>query len=187
MKIIKKLSKNNKNILTYNIPSDIITSINNKERSYLMWNKVKSLTLSRALVIVMFVMLAAGTVGVPFITRWFDDFSDGKGFFKGSVFVPVCIMLYICDALAFAAVAALHILLKNIAADNVFIPANTRCLRIISWCCVLAGITFMVFSPWRFEFLFAAFFALFLGLIIRVLKNVFEEAVEIKSENDFTV
>jgi len=26
-----------------------------------------------------------------------------------------------------------------------------------------------------------------LGLVIRVLKNVFEKAVELKSENDFTI
>jgi len=43
------------------------------------------------------------------------------------------------------------------------------------------------FSLWRFEFLFPAFFAMFLGLIIRVLKNVLEKAVELKSENDFTI
>jgi hypothetical protein len=28
---------------------------------------------------------------------------------------------------------------------------------------------------------------LMLGLVMRVLKNVFEKAVEIKSENDFTI
>lgn len=33
----------------------------------------------------------------------------------------------------------------------------------------------------------AAFFAVMLGLVIRVLKNVFEKAVELKSENDFTI
>jgi hypothetical protein len=35
--------------------------------------------------------------------------------------------------------------------------------------------------------MFAAFFAMFLGLVMRVLKNVFEKAVELKSENDFTI
>ena len=37
------------------------------------------------------------------------------------------------------------------------------------------------------EICFAGFLAIMFGLIMRVLKNVFEKAVEIKSENDFTV
>ncbi|MDO5560694.1 MAG: DUF2975 domain-containing protein [Oscillospiraceae bacterium] len=152
-----------------------------------MWTKVKSLTLSRILVIAMFILLIAGLVFIPYISKWFECISTGKGFFEGSIFVPVCILLYVSDVFALTAVSALYILLRNIASDKVFIPTNTKCLRIISWCCVMAGITYIVFSPWRYEFLFAAFFAEFLGLILRVLKNVFEEAVEIKSENDYTV
>ena len=152
-----------------------------------MWNKTKSLALSRILVIIMFAFLGVLLVCIPIISRWFDDFSVGSGFFEGSVFLPVCIMLYICDVFAFAAVGALHILLKNISKDEVFTEINSKCLRVISWACVFAGITFLVFAMWRFELAFAAFFAAFLGLVIRVLKNVFEKAVEIKSENDFTV
>ena len=152
-----------------------------------MWNKMKSLTLSRILVIIMFVFLTVMLVCIPMISKWFDEFSVGKGLFEGSIFIPVCIMLYICEVFAFFAVGALHKLLKNISCDDVFSNTNAKCLRIISWACMLAGLTFAVFSLWRFEFLLAAFFAAFLGLIIRVLKNVFDKAVEIKSENDFTV
>jgi hypothetical protein len=39
----------------------------------------------------------------------------------------------------------------------------------------------------RFLAVLPAFAAIMFGLIMRVLKNVFEEAVEIKSENDFTI
>ena len=35
--------------------------------------------------------------------------------------------------------------------------------------------------------LICAFFAMFMGLVMRVLKNVFEKAVELKSESDFTI
>ncbi|MBO5448699.1 MAG: DUF2975 domain-containing protein [Ruminococcus sp.] len=152
-----------------------------------MWTKTRSLMLSRILVAGLFFLLCVLVICIPFIAKWFDAISVGKGLIKGSVTVPVCIMLYICDIFAFAAVISLNRLLGNINRDSVFTEENTRCLRIISWSCVFAGITFAVFSVWRFEFLFAAFFACFLGLVMRVLKNVFEKAVEIKSENDFTI
>jgi hypothetical protein len=44
-----------------------------------------------------------------------------------------------------------------------------------------------VLALWRDIFIFAGFFSVMFGLIMRVLKNVFEKAVEIKSENDFTI
>lgn len=152
-----------------------------------MNKKMKSLMLSRILVAAMFVFLVVMLICIPFFSKWFDRMFDGFGIFKGSVFIPVCIMLYICEIFAFIAIASLNRLLKNISADNVFSEENAKCLGVISWACMLAGVTFSVFSPWRIKFLIAAFFAVFLGLILRVLKNVFDKAVEIKSENDYTV
>lgn len=151
-----------------------------------MWNKMKSLALTRILVVIMFGFVTAMLLCIPIISKWFEGISEGKGVLGGSVFIPVCVMLYICDVFAFIAVGALHRLLKNISRNEVFSETNAKCLRIISWSCMFAGITFSAFSLWRFTFLFAAFFAIFLGLILRVLKNVFDKAVEIKSENDFT-
>ncbi len=152
-----------------------------------MWTKTRSLMLSRMLVYVLLVLLVAALGLVPAISKWYDSISAEVGFIKGSAFVPVCVMLYICDAFALFAVNSLRILLNNINKEDVFTEQNTKCLRVISWACMLAGITFAVFGIWRFSFLFAAFFAVFLGLVMRVLKNVFEKAVEIKSENDFTI
>lgn len=106
---------------------------------------------------------------------------------SGSVTVPMCIVIYVCLAFALSALAALHILLSNINSGKVFIPQNTRCLRLISWACMLAGAALVVLGLWRFVFLFAALLAVMVGLVMRVMKNVFEKAVEIKSENDFTI
>lgn len=80
-----------------------------------MWNKTKSLILSRILVYSFLIMLIAALACVPIISRWYDAISAGTGFIHGSAFVPVCIMLYICDILALCAVNALRILLNNIA------------------------------------------------------------------------
>lgn len=52
---------------------------------------------------------------------------------------------------------------------------------------MIMGVVLFIFSLWRIIFLFAAILVIMFGLIMRVLKNVFEKAVEIKSENDFTI
>ena len=45
----------------------------------------------------------------------------------------------------------------------------------------------MIFGLCSSIFAFIGMVAIMFGLIMRVLKNVFEKAVEIKSENDFTI
>ncbi|MCR5121535.1 MAG: DUF2975 domain-containing protein [Ruminococcus sp.] len=152
-----------------------------------MWNKHRSLKLSRILVLCFSVMIFMMTFFVPFVADWYEDVSDGMGLIGGSVYVPMMVTLYVCEGLAVWAVAELHILLKNISKGEVFIERNTRCLRCISWACLLAGGVFGVMALWRFLLFLPAFFAVMFGLIMRVLKNVFEQAVEIKSENDFTI
>ena len=70
----------------------------------------------------------------------------------------------------------------------VFTDGAVSCLRVISWCCfieaVLCLLTTKVFVLAHFA---AAFVAGFLGLVLRVVKNVIEEAVALKAENDFTI
>ena len=152
-----------------------------------MWNKTRSLMLSRILALCFTVMIFMLTFFVPFFSEWYDGASEGMGLIAGSVYIPVMIGLYVSEALALWAVAELHILLANISKGEVFTERNTRCLRGISWACMLAGGVFAVLGLWRYLILLPAFFAVMFGLIMRVLKNVFEQAVEIKSENDFTI
>lgn len=154
-----------------------------------MWNKTKSLLLSRILTWISACIVLILTFFVPGFSVWYDkSFSHDYGFFSdSSVVVPMCVILYICEIFAFVVLYSLNVLLLNISREQVFIERNTACLRHISWACMFAGIAFSVLGLWRFIFLLAGFLAIMFGLIMRVLKNVFEKAVEIKSENDFTV
>ena len=91
---------------------------------------------------------------------------------------------------AIPAAAALYMmnrLLANIKREEVFTEKNTGYLRGMSWCCLAAGLIFLISS-----FYYPAFFALcaaavFMALILRVIKNVFAQAEEIKKENDYTI
>ena len=151
------------------------------------WSQMKSLKLSRLLVAGAFFLLIVLIFVAPVISEWFCVISVGDGLIKTHLYGAVTVMIYICDAFGIIAITALNKLLSNISKDEVFIPQNTLCLRIISWSCLFVGITFAVFSLWKEEFLFATFSSMFLGLVMRVLKNVFEKAVELKNENDFTI
>ncbi len=152
-----------------------------------MWDSTRSLKLSRILVTAFSVMIFMMTFFVPFFAEWYEEASQGMGLIGGSVIIPTIICLYISEGFAVWAIVSLHILLHNISREQVFIEQNTRCLRSISWACMLAGGAFAVMMLWRYLFILPALAALMLGLIMRVLKNVFEQAVEIKSENDFTI
>ena len=81
----------------------------------------------------------------------------------------------------------LNYLLSNIKKEKVFEHINVKYLRIISYCCfAVAGIS-LVMSVWRILAFFVALAFAFVGLLMRVLKNVFEQAVYLKEENDLTV
>ena len=152
-----------------------------------MWNPTRSLKLSRILVTVFSVMIFFMTFFVPFFAEWYEEASQGMGLIGGSIIAPTIVILYISEGFAVWALVSLHLLLRNIDRGEVFVPQNTRCLRSISWACMLAGCAFAVMMLWRYLFVLPALAAVMLGLIMRVLKNVFEQAVEIKSENDFTI
>ena len=155
-----------------------------------MWNKDRSLILSRILTLAAAMAAVIVAVFIPAISEWYQYEMAAEAnsvFDRSTMFIPMCITLYVCDALALGALWNLHILLRNISRDEVFIQKNTNCLRRISWICMGVGVMMMIFGLWSSIFAFFGMCALMFGLIMRVLKNVFEKAVEIKSENDFTI
>ncbi|SHM90752.1 DUF2975 domain-containing protein [Ruminococcus flavefaciens] len=155
-----------------------------------MWNNNKSLFLSRVLTITAAGVAIFVAFFIPTIAEWYQYMMtvEAAGILdRETMYVPMCITLYVCDALALGALWNLHVLLGNISRDEVFIPKNTSCLRRISWLCMGAGSVCIIFGLWSSIFAFVGMVAIMFGLIMRVLKNVFEKAVEIKSENDFTI
>ena len=152
-----------------------------------MWTKTKSLLLSRILTVVVAAVFVLVAFVLPLMVEFYDMISEPIGLIKGEIFIPFCIGLYIAIALALVALFFMHKLLDNISSEIVFDNANTKCLRIISWCCILAALDFFILCLWRYIFVMPAVIVMMLGLMMRVLKNVFDKAVEIKSENDFTI
>lgn len=76
-------------------------------------------------------------------------------------------------------------LLANIRKKDVFINRNVKHLRVISWCSFAVSVILFISGVYYLLFLLIAVAAAFFGLILRVVKNVIEQAVAIKNENDF--
>ena len=122
------------------------------------WTMDKSLKLSRVCVAVFSVLLAALCISGP----WF---------WKAVLHRENIAWLYLAVTYSTAVPAALVLL----------------CLRTMSWCCIAAGLVYFAagWFDW-YLFVFAAA-AAFVGLMLRVVKNVFAQAVAIKAENDYTI
>ena len=99
----------------------------------------------------------------------------------------VLVATYIILALALAANTLLFTLLLQVKGENVFSAKSVSLIRGISWCSIGVGIVFALLTYYFTLSSVIAFAALFLGLCVRVVKNVIERATEIKDENDLTV
>ncbi|MDE5736791.1 MAG: DUF2975 domain-containing protein [Oscillospiraceae bacterium] len=153
-----------------------------------MWNQVKSLRLSLALVRILFVLIIILACCTPTMVHWYDvEYGHGVGLLEGSVYFPLIICLYLAAICGEVCLFHLAKLLQNLKNEIVFVAVNCQYLRIISWCCFLASIPFFIFGFWRFLSFIVALAAGFFGLILRVLKNVFDKAVALQEENDYTI
>ena len=81
----------------------------------------------------------------------------------------------------------LVILLLRVKNELVFTSKSVLVVRAVSYCAFLIGILFIALG-YFFKIAFVvSVAAVFLGLCLRVVKNVIEKACEIKDENDLTV
>lgn len=150
-----------------------------------MNGKDKSVILTSVLVKVVYVLVAGCCVAAPFLVKRYDELVVASG--QESVFLPLLITLYCAVPFAVVALVCLDVLLHNIRKEQPFITQNVAMLRIISYCCfgeVLVFAYFAVLKPFTVVVMIVCGF---MGLILRVVKNVFEQAVRIREENDFTI
>ncbi|MBR0426462.1 MAG: DUF2975 domain-containing protein [Clostridia bacterium] len=96
---------------------------------------------------------------------------------------------YVILALVLISTVCLVLLLNNVRSGAIFTSASVGYLRVISWASILAGvlaIPLCFLIEWNL-LLPVAFVGLFLGVVLRVVKNVIEEGTAIKEENDSTI
>jgi len=99
----------------------------------------------------------------------------------------ILILAYCLIAAAAAADSLLFLLLIRVLKGLVFTERSIAYIRGVSWCVILVGIIFALLGIWFQISFIVGFAAFFLALCLRVVKNVIEEATDIKSENDLTI
>lgn len=155
-----------------------------------MWNRQKSATLSLAVCFFFTALLTAGLFLGPWaIKMWFQlyrGWEDGSDGLRQLVKTFNC-CFYPSAPLGFVTLYSLIKLLLNIRNGEIFIISNVRYLRRISWCCFTVAIITTVGGVFYLPFFCIAIAAAFIGLLLRVVKNVMENAVELKAENELTI
>ena len=149
-----------------------------------MYNKYKSNVVSIIATFVFAVLVIAAAAMLPlFVKLYLGDGYENMTAVKTALFiclygaaVPSLLISYLIVRILF-----------NVSKNVVFDRVNVKYCRYISWCCFAVCAFFFAlgfFIPFSFVIAFAA---VFIGLVVRVVKNLFNEAVDIKEENDLTV
>ena len=147
------------------------------------WSSDKSILLSRVCVAIFALLLAAVDVWAYQIVGWYIglrnmSWQNGTG---------MIVTLYICSVFGWILLWQMWKLLDNIWRGEVFVRENVRCLRAVSWCCAAAGLICLVSVLWYAPFVMIAVAAGFMALIVRIVKNVFQQAIRMKDELDYTI
>ncbi len=136
-----------------------------------MWDHSKSLLLTAWWVRIAFVLWIVIAVVLPFF-----QLPKAMLVIFYMVFVPAAIALF-----------GLERMLHNIQQGKVFSKANVAHLRLVSWACFFAAVFLLIGACLWPVLILAAGVIGFMGLFVRVIKNMLAEAIAIKEENDFTI
>ena len=148
---------------------------------------------TRISIILAVVFLAGCIIGLfvlPCITNMLINVEDSIGnrdaiTQAGRIYIHVLAYAAVLDAIL--ADIMLIILLMRVKNQLVFTDISVNLIRGVAWCCMLIGLIFGLLVIYFQLALIVAFAAVFLGICLRVVKNVLEQATLIKSENDLTV
>jgi hypothetical protein len=155
-----------------------------------MWNAKKSTTLSIIVCFIFVIILTVGLfLGPWFIKTWFTVY---RGWSENSEAMQNMLTLfkwcfYPSSIFAHITLYSLLKLLFNIKRQEIFIQKNVTYLRVISWCCFAVALITFVGGCFYLPFFVVSVAAAFVGLMLRVVKNVMQNAVEIKAENELTI
>lgn len=148
-------------------------------------SKKYSLYLSMILAVIFLIVCAVTAIMLPMLA---DTLIDVKGApWEAGDRIAVLVLAYALLSVVVLADLLLILLLRRVHRGLVFSRKSTDLVRGISWCCMLLGAVCLGMSRYFRLALVLAFAAVLLGICLRVVKNVLEEATEIKSENELTI
>jgi len=148
-----------------------------------MWNPSKSVKLSSICTKAAIVLVIVAAIAMPNLIPTYVKYM-GK---NPEIIHSLLLTVYACAVPGLLSLICLDRLLANIRREEVFGEKNVKLLRALSWCSFIVSAILFISGFYYILFVIIAICAAFLGLILRVIKNVFEQAMVIKRENDFTI
>ena len=147
------------------------------------WLKSKSLLFSQIFVILFALLLLVLDLGCVPIVRWFAALR-GMGDTSRRGFLVV---ILVCSVFGWVLLFAMWRLLGNLRRALVFTAQNIRLLHTVSLCCAAACLFCIAGCLFYLPYLLAAAAAGFMALIVRIVANVFQRAMDMKDELDLTI
>ena len=144
----------------------------------------KALVLSKIFVILFMVLLGLGAIFSPRLVARVLSMSAMASRAGAALFFTT---LYIGMIPAAALLMSMYLLLRRISWGEVFVNENIIYLRFISWCFFVGGIICMASSLYYAPWLPIGIAAAFMGLVVRVVKNVIARAVALQDDADHTI
>lgn len=155
-----------------------------------MWNPKKSVKLS---IFVCTFLCALLLVLILFGPQLFEFYMTAyRGFSKngeaiGRLKTVFCGAFYPSAVFASVILYSLIRLLFNIKDENIFIPINSVYLKRVSWCCFAIAVITFIGGLFYMPFMFVSAAGGFVGMLLRVLKNIMQTATAMREENDLTI
>lgn len=140
----------------------------------------------RLTIICVYVFAAILLLADIFAFKWVRWYVDWR-LMSPAVVKKMLITFYTASVFGWVCLWSLFNLLSNISKALVFSESNVRLMRIIAWCCGIAAVIFLLSGAYYAPFLLVAVAAAFMMLIVRVVRNAFMQAIEMKSELDLTI
>ena len=154
--------------------------------------KQKSLKITHIMIKAFYIILALVTVIPPIVYK--------EKLFDGDIITVYYFILLAAMPAGAVALVCLDRLMNNLKNKIVFDTGNVKKLQTLGWCCFYASLVTLlafVITSIRCDsvigiYLYSPLFIIgigevFVGLVVRVVMHTFENAIEIKDENDLTI
>lgn len=148
------------------------------------WSHHQSIVLTKICILIFMAGYLAVVISCPMMMDVFVRFSVSAAGKSKWLFVST---VYACTIPMGILLCRLWRLVEAIGLEEIFTIENIRYLRHISWMCFLIAVICLVsMAYYVFWGIIGSCFA-FMGLLIRVIKNTFEKAKDLKEEADYTI
>ncbi|MBQ6541985.1 MAG: DUF2975 domain-containing protein [Lachnospiraceae bacterium] len=147
-------------------------------------NTRNSALLTEIFIYILAACLLVLDIGLWPLSGWYMKIRNMTG---EGIRITLVVILYACSVLGWFILWKMLRLIRNIRKGIVFTEQNVSLLRAVSLLCLGVGILTFAGGFFYQPLFFVTLAALFLTLVVRVVKNVMHKAVEMKDELDLTV